>query len=205
MASSGENAAFDSPDTGQDWITPAQAATMLGVNSRYVYRLIDNGELESDGKKHGQRVTGASVEQARLKRLLPAISNVNFTGEMASAGELHQELTKRENNQMGAIALQGIQAERDNLLTMYNQAQVEWRDDIHRMEEERRNDAVESAIAIALLKERVKSLEQRLEATQEPPQAIELQIPAVGLETPGAPKQAGKRSSWWSRTFGGKR
>ncbi len=42
----------------------------------------------------------------------------------------------------------------------------------------------------------VRELEDRLarEAATEPPQAIEVQIPTIGLETPKAPKQAGKRS-----------
>jgi hypothetical protein len=68
-----------------------------------------------------------------------------------------------------------------------------------------RNEAL--ALELGEMRERVKQLEAdrvTREPVQEPPQAIEVQIPASVLESPTAPKQAGKRPSWWSRTFGGK-
>ncbi len=214
MSNSGENELVSDQvksEDGPNWLTPAQAADQLGVNHRYVYRLIESGELESDGKKHGQRITRESVETARIKRLLTASSDVNFTGELASSGEVQHELSKRENNQMGAIALQGIQGERDKLLELYNQAQVEWRSelselqeqwraDIHRVQDERRKEAVESAMSISQLTERVKTLEAQLQAAQPLPQptpAPEVAAPVTITPTAENVPEPPKKRRWW--------
>lgn len=195
---------------GLKWLTPAQAADMLGVNHRYVYRLIDSGELESDGKKHGQKVTAESVETARMKRLLSNSSDMNFTGEDENQGEIQPSLSKRENNQMGAIALQGIQGERDKLLELYNQAQEQWRADlaelqeqwradINRMQDERRKEAVESAISISHLTERVKNLEEQLTAAQttpQPPPAPAPVQPVTIEQVPQIAPQPPKKGLW---------
>lgn len=211
MSNSGENGP-DRVDVkseiGPDWLTPAQAAAQLGVNHRYVYRLIENGELESDGKKHGQRVTRESVETARIKRLLTANPDVNFTGEESNSGEVQHELSRRENNQMGAIALQGIQGERDKLLELYNQAQEQWRSelaalqeqwraDINRLHDERRKEAVESAMSISHLTERVKILEAQLEASQASQDRPGRPEPSPVLNSETFRPEAPKKRRWW--------
>jgi hypothetical protein len=228
MSNSGENGPVEGDvkiSDDPEWLTPAQAADLLGVNHRYVYRLIESRELESDGKKHGKKVTRESVETARIKRLLTANSDVNFTGEASNSGEVQNEesispenqriLSKRENNQMGAIALQGIQGERDKLLELYNQAQEKWRSDlaelqeqwradINRMQDERRKEAVESAMSISQLTERVKTLEGQLQTAQQATAAQEAQKPLAPLETippvqiaPQAAQEPEKKRRWW--------
>ncbi len=195
-------------EDGPEWLTPAQAAALLGVNHRYVYRLIESGELESDGKKHGQRITRASVETARIKRLLASSSDVNFTSEVASSGEVQHELSKRENNQMGAIALQGIQGERDKLLELYNQAQEQWRSelanlqeqwrtDINRLHDERRKEAVESAMSISHLTERVKTLEAQLQTAQTAQERQPAPEPSAILNSETLNPAPPKKRRWW--------
>lgn len=192
------------------WITPAQAAKMLGVNYRYVYRLIDTKELKTDGKKHGQRVTLESVEAARLKRILDKSSDVNFTGEILNSGEVPSELSKRENNQLGALAIQGIQGERDKLLELYNQAQEQWRADLYEMQKEwreelnrvhdaHRKEAIENATTIARLQERIKQLEiSQAETATVPPLPTPMLEPSSILDKetlqPESPK---KKRHWW--------
>ncbi len=211
MSNSGENG----PDQGDvkskldaAWVSPAAAAAILGVNHRYVYRLIESGELESDGKKHGQKVTRQSVETARIKRLLTDNSDVNFTGEEANSGEVQHELSRRENNQMGAIALQGIQGERDKLLELYNQAQEQWRSeladlqeqwraDINRLHDERRKEAVENATSISHLTGRVKTLEAQLEASQAALQPQPTPEPSPILSSETMRPEPPRKRRWW--------
>jgi excisionase family DNA binding protein len=69
-----------------DWLTPPEAAQLIGVNKRYVYRLIERGELVTDGKLHGQRVSRESAEQARLARIAQSAIGHEIDGHRAQSG-----------------------------------------------------------------------------------------------------------------------
>ncbi len=197
-------------------VTPAEAAHQLGVNLRYVYRLIKQGELESNGAKHGRLLSVASLEAYRTKRLFDSsepfdidqqIDGQESNSRSKATPSQHQQ--HQETGQVATMALMAIQQERDRLQSRLDEVQDAWRREVgelqqaHQVKVEELQEARRlEALTIGQLTERVKNLEQRLQAGQEPPPAIEVQIPAAAVETPGVPQQDQKRPSWWSRTFG---
>jgi excisionase family DNA binding protein len=207
-------------------VTPAEAAHQLGINLRYVYRLIKQGKLESNGAKHGRLLSAKSLEAYRTKRLFDSaepfdIDNQidgqesNTRSKAAPGQHQHQEANQ---NQVATMALMAIQQERDRLQSRLDEVQDAWRREVSELQEAHQAKVEElqearrlEALTIGQLTERVKNLEERLElemdrtareTTQEAQPAVEVQIPATPVELPGVPKQAQNRPSWWSRTFG---
>ncbi len=199
-------------------ITPAEAAHELGVNLRYVYRLIKQGELESNGAKHGRLLSAESLETYRTRRLFDSAGPFDIDQQID--GQESKTRSKaptaggqqQEASQVATMALMAIQQERDRLQSRLDEVQDAWRREVSELQQAQQLKMEElqearrlEALTIGQLTERVKNLEERLTAATEPPQAIEINIPAIVVETPGAPQQAQKRPSWWSRAFGGKR
>lgn len=184
---------FEEP-VKSEWVTPQDAARLLGVNLRHVYRLIERGTLESDGAKHGQKLTLSSVETAKLRFIAENIGNSEIDG---------QESTPRakavsEEGRAVRIALATLQEERNQLASR-----------IDELQEARRIDALE----LGRYQERVKQLEERLqEARERPPQAQLGPQPANEVQSDASPAPARQeplqpaqpaRPSLWRRIFGG--
>jgi hypothetical protein len=192
-------------------VPAAEAARQLGVTVRSIYRMIERGELESNGAKHGQLLTAESLENYRTKRLFDSSETLDFDNENDSPESRVKSKAAggpaQEANQVATMALMAIQQERDRLQSRLDEVQDAWRREVNELQEARRLEA----LTIGQLTERVANLEERLqaeagriarEAVQEPSQAGEVNIPVVEPEPPTAPEQAQKRSSWWSRWLG---
>ncbi len=178
-------------------LTPQDAAVLLGLNLRAVYRLIERGKLISNGAKRGQLLTPESIETYRLSALVDAATDDVIAGQQATqqatspgGGENGRYGQKGQQQQAATMALMVMQQERSMLQTR-----------LEEMHELRRQDALK----IGALTERVQALEADLiahEAAVQPLPAVEVQTPAALVETPTATQQVGKRSSWWSRMLG---
>jgi hypothetical protein len=192
-------------------VPAAEAARQIGVTVRSIYRMIERGELESNGAKHGQLLTAESLENYRTRRLFDSSETLDFDSENDSPESRVKSKPAtgqaQEANQVATMALMAIQQERDRLQSRLDEVQDAWRREVSELQEARRLEA----LTIGQLTERVANLEERLEAdriereaAQEPSQAAEVNIPVVVLEPPTAPKQAGKRASWWPRWLTGR-
>jgi hypothetical protein len=189
-------------------VPAAEAARQLGVTVRSIYRMIERGELESNGAKHGQLLTAESLENYRTKRLFDSSETLDFDSENDSPeSRVKSKATpggQQEANQVATMALMAIQQERDRLQSRLDEVQDAWRREVSELQEARRLEA----LTIGQLTERVANLEQRLEADRvareaavEPPQAVKVNIPAVVVQTPPATQQAQKRAGWLYRWF----
>jgi hypothetical protein len=67
-----------------DWITPQEAARHIGVNMRYVYRLIEREELVTEGKTLVKLINRESAEKARLKHLAKSSVNYEIDGQKSN-------------------------------------------------------------------------------------------------------------------------
>jgi hypothetical protein len=193
-----------------DWVTPAGASKMLGMNLRSVYRLIEAGELVSNGKKHGQLISQASVEDARLRRIADIGIQNDFgrqnvqtqqndsNGEDVPANKSNTLSKSKEENRAAVMSLMALREERNNLLT-----------ELGRVQEDRRQEAIEAALEIGMLRERVKNLEERLEvslaysheAAQEVRKVLEAELPIQAVSESPAPPHPPKERSWLYRWF----
>jgi hypothetical protein len=196
------------------WLTPLEAAQLIGVNKRYVYRLIERGELTTDGKLHGQRISRDSAEQARLARIAQSAIGHEIDGHMAQPenekpSKSIQAMSRDAGGQIAQSALLSLRQERDQLQAKYDDLQEAWRQDIARLEEARRREAVQSALELGQFKERVKNLEEQLKAAQVVPQPAPAPAPVQpGEITPRAPDlpqpaQEPQKRGWWRRVLGG--
>lgn len=75
--------------------------------------------------------------------------------------------------------------------------QEQWRADINRLHDERRKEAVESAMSISHLTERVKILEAQLEASQASQERPERPEPSPVLNSETLRPEAPKKRRWW--------
>jgi DNA repair exonuclease SbcCD ATPase subunit len=196
------------------WLTPLEAAQLIGVNKRYVYRLIERGELTTDGKLHGQRISRDSAEQARLARIAQSAIGHEIDGHLSQSesdppSKSIQALSRDAGGQIAQSALLSLRQERDQLQAKYDELQEAWRADIFRLEEARRLEAVQSALELGQFKERVKNLEAQLQAAQTVPQPGPApmppepnQITPIAVEPP-QPAQEPQKKSFWQRLLGG--
>lgn len=200
------------------WLTPLEAAQLIGVNKRYVYRLIERGELSTDGKLHGQRISRESAEQARLARIAQSAIGREIDGHMAQSeneqpSKSIQAISRDAGGQIAQSALLSLRQERDQLQAKYDDLQEAWRGDIARLEEARRLEAVQSALELGQFKERVKNLEEQLQSQLKAAQAArEAQAAPEPVQpgeiTPRAPDlpqaaQEPEKRGFWRRLLGG--
>lgn len=52
----------DSDNSGDNWLTPKEAADKYGLNERRVYRLLERGQVNAKGDKGQRRVNPADIE-----------------------------------------------------------------------------------------------------------------------------------------------
>jgi hypothetical protein len=196
-------------------VTFAQAARPLGIHPNTLKNWQRSGRLSSAEKQLVKGVATWLVDPAEVAAVaLQHVSTPDNTRQPSpdrpdiAGGQPRQSepdnpttLIQPNTTTTGNNIDQNIMLWRDSLVAPLT-AQLERQ--FNRIEELAREN-VNLIRDKEELAGRVRELEDRLiarEAVQEPPQAVEVQIPAVGLETPGAPKQAGMLASWWSRTFG---
>jgi hypothetical protein len=215
---------LDAGDSTNSWLTPLEAASLIGVNKRYVYRLVETGELTTDGKLRGQKISRSSAEQARLKRIAQSAIAHDYDEHMAQGtndatvrgnnGSNRADLAMRRevSGQIAQSAIMALSKERDDLQAKYDALQEAWRADIHRLEEARRFDAearrlesVQSALELGQYKERVKNLEAQLQAAQTLPQPPPAPVPVqpVTIEQPQQTASEPIKKGFWQRMFGG--
>lgn len=184
------------------WLTPPEAAQLIGVNKRYVYRLIERGELVTDGKMHGQRISRESAEQARLKRIAQSAIDHAYDGHSSQPAEdkpskSNLTLSRDAGGQIAQSALLSLRQERDDLQAKFDALQEAWRNDISRLEEARRKEAVESALALGQFQERVKNLEAQLQASQAAPVAQPAPEPSPVLSSETLRPEPPRKRRWW--------
>jgi excisionase family DNA binding protein len=195
-------------DNAAEWLTVAQAATLLRLPLRKVYRLIERHDLESDRGKP-QRVSRASLEAYNNKVLASDAAGYFAVSESDNA-MTNDKLSKRATTELAANTFQYIQAERDKLWSRNQELEEEVRamyrerdvlKDKHAAEVAALNQRlIDSALSLGSLQATVKQPEG-VQAAQEPPQTVELQIPAVAVEPPVASQQGPKERSWLYRWF----
>jgi excisionase family DNA binding protein len=199
-------------DNAPDWLTVAQAAALLRLPLRKVYRLIDRHDLESD-KGKPQRVSRASLE-AYNNQVLARDAAGYFAVSESDNAMTNDKLSKRATTELAANTFQYIQAERDKLWSRNQELEEEVRamyrerdvlKDKHAAEVAALNQRlIDSALSLGTLQATVNQALESVQAAQEPPQPVKVELPASVLEMPTASPQPPKRSSWWSRMFGGK-
>lgn len=189
MTDSNANFNFEEPFK-IEWVTPQEAARLLGMNLRSVNRLIERGTLKSNGAKHGLTLSMESVEAAQLQ----------FIAENHVNSQIDEQEAKSANEEGRAvrIAIATLQEERNKLAS-----------GIDSLQEARRNDALE----IGRLQERVKQLEEQLqESRKHPPQThtrpvsvspIQAQVPPTLVRQETSQKVQPPKKSMWRRIFGG--
>jgi hypothetical protein len=171
-----------------------EAARMLGVDVRSIYRMLGRGELQSSGEKRGRKVLKSSVEDLLTKRLAEvATKDIDSDVVSQESGQESKGLT-RSDNRAAVMALQAIQNDRDKLY-----------DRLEALHELRRQESITSAETIGQLTERVKNLEAQLQAAQALPQPQPAPEPTVSVDNSPALQIASEpvKRGFWQRLLGG--
>ena len=127
---------YQADETG-DWLTPKEAAAYMGVNIRSIYSWVGQGTLEATRDKRNVRISRGSLETLQQRK-----STSRVVSEVVSelgADQLSMS-RKREVTSAVFVALAGVQAERQQLLSQVNQLQ---------------NQAVKDAYTLGQLEEKL--------------------------------------------------
>jgi len=186
----------DDSESQNQWVTPDEAATILGVRLRSVYRLIDAKRLVSDGAAHGQKIRADTVETERIRRL--AKNAVDAQIDQQETQPRQKQTPQAQNDSLALMAVSSAYSERDKALAKVDELQERWRQELAEISEARRQDA----LTIGQLTERVKNLERQLEAPETRQDAPGAAQNTQGIETTtqqdvttqNAPI---KRRRWW--------
>ncbi len=111
-----------------------------------IYRLIERGELESNGAKHGQLLTAESLENYRTRRLFDSSETLDFdSGNDSLESRVKSKAATgqaQEANQVVTMALMAIQQERDRLHSRLDEVQDARRLEVKELQETRRLEAL---------------------------------------------------------------
>lgn len=194
----------DDSESQKQWITPEEAARLLGVKLRSVYRMIERGALVSNGALHGQLISLETVEAERIRRFAKIAVDAQIDQQETQPRQ--KQATQAQSDSMALMAVSAAYQERDKALAKLDEVQERWRKDLAELSEARRLDA----LTIGTLQERVKNLESQLQAQSSAPGSpIQPDIaPKVETSTQpdNAPQNASdkvppKKRKWWNIGF----
>ncbi len=99
-------------NTEEEWLSPREAATYMGVSVRSIYAWVERGLLEATRDKRQVRVNRAALELMQQQRHIRKVA-----GEVVD--ELGPQVSARRQREVSSavfVALAGLQSERQGLI-----------------------------------------------------------------------------------------